>query len=159
MAAGTPRAELPPASLCSGWATGVDQPGGLGAVLSREVWQSGPCLDRAWGQCQGGRRDHHASGSAGEATTTYWVRVTAKRLEVQKPSTNTPSWCRECFEQSSAKIIGVGLPWWLSGKESTYQCRRHAFDPWSRKVPSLVQEGPMCHRATKPLVTTIKPVL
>ena len=24
---------------------------------------------------------------------------------------------------------------WLSGKESTYQCRRHGFDPWARKVP------------------------
>ena len=22
------------------------------------------------------------------------------------------------------------LPWWLSGKESTCQCRRHSFDPW-----------------------------
>ena len=21
------------------------------------------------------------------------------------------------------------LPWWLSGKESTYQCRRHGLDP------------------------------
>ena len=21
------------------------------------------------------------------------------------------------------------FPWWLSGKESTYQCRRHGFDP------------------------------
>ena len=23
----------------------------------------------------------------------------------------------------------VGLPWWLSGKESACQCRRHRFDP------------------------------
>ncbi|KAB0386208.1 hypothetical protein FD755_001164 [Muntiacus reevesi] len=26
------------------------------------------------------------------------------------------------------------LPWWLSGKESTCQCRRHGFDPSSRKM-------------------------
>ena len=26
-----------------------------------------------------------------------------------------------------------GLPWWLSGKESTCQCRRCGFDPWSRR--------------------------
>ena len=26
------------------------------------------------------------------------------------------------------------LPWWLSGEESTCQCRRHGFDPWSRKI-------------------------
>ena len=28
-----------------------------------------------------------------------------------------------------------GLPWWLSGKESTCQCRRHRFDPWVGKIP------------------------
>ena len=31
-----------------------------------------------------------------------------------------------------------GLPWWLSGKESACQCRRHkkcGFDPWVRKMP------------------------
>ena len=27
------------------------------------------------------------------------------------------------------------VPWWLSGKESTCQCRRHRFDPWVRKIP------------------------
>ena len=28
-----------------------------------------------------------------------------------------------------------GLPQWLSGKESTCQCRRHWFDPWVGKLP------------------------
>ena len=28
-----------------------------------------------------------------------------------------------------------GLPWWLSGKISTCQCRRSRFDPWIRKIP------------------------
>ena len=28
-----------------------------------------------------------------------------------------------------------GLHWWLSGKESTCQCRWHGFDPWVRKIP------------------------
>ena len=28
-----------------------------------------------------------------------------------------------------------GLPWWLSGKESTCQCRRRGFDPWSGEIP------------------------
>ena len=27
------------------------------------------------------------------------------------------------------------LPYWLSGKESTCQCRRHGFSPWVRKIP------------------------
>ena len=24
---------------------------------------------------------------------------------------------------------------WFSGKESTYQCRAHGFNPWFRKIP------------------------
>ena len=28
-----------------------------------------------------------------------------------------------------------GLPWWLSGKESACQCRRHGFYPRVRKIP------------------------
>ena len=32
------------------------------------------------------------------------------------------------------------LPWWLSDKESTCQCKTHGFDPWST-----------CCRATKPM--------
>ena len=31
-----------------------------------------------------------------------------------------------------------GLPWWLSGKESDCQCRRHRFNPWSGKIPHAV---------------------
>ena len=27
-----------------------------------------------------------------------------------------------------------GLPWWLSGKETACQCRRHGFDPWVGKI-------------------------
>ena len=38
-----------------------------------------------------------------------------------------------------------GLPWWLSGEESTCQCRRHWFDPWSRKIPHAVEQLSQCH--------------
>ena len=27
-----------------------------------------------------------------------------------------------------------GLPWWLSGKDSACQCRRHGFEPWVGKI-------------------------
>ena len=31
-------------------------------------------------------------------------------------------------------------PWWLSGKESACQCRRHGFDPWSGKIPHAAED-------------------
>ena len=35
----------------------------------------------------------------------------------------------------STVVVVVGLPKWLSGKESTCQCRRRRFNPWVRKIP------------------------
>ena len=37
----------------------------------------------------------------------------------------------------------VGLPRWLSGKESTCQCRRCGFDPWVRKTPGVGNGNPL----------------
>ena len=32
-------------------------------------------------------------------------------------------------------VFPTRLPWWLSGKESAHQCRKHEFDPWVKKIP------------------------
>ena len=32
-------------------------------------------------------------------------------------------------------ILVIGIPWWLSGKESACQYRRCGFNPWVRKIP------------------------
>ena len=37
------------------------------------------------------------------------------------------------------KRLERGLPWWLSGKESACQGRRHRYDPWSERMPHTVQ--------------------
>ena len=42
--------------------------------------------------------------------------------------------------------------WWLRGKESTCQCRKHEFDPWPRKIPHAMEQ-------LSPCTTTIEPVL
>ena len=39
-----------------------------------------------------------------------------------------------CFKESR------GLPWWLSGKESTCQSRRCRFDPWSEKIAHAAEQ-------------------
>ena len=46
----------------------------------------------------------------------------------------------------------LGVSWWLSGKVSACQCRRHGFDPWSRKIPHALE------KLSLP-TTTIEPVL
>ena len=43
----------------------------------------------------------------------------------------------KCLTQLSNWKIATNM-WlssWLSGKEHTYQCRRHKFDPWVGKIP------------------------
>ena len=42
--------------------------------------------------------------------------------------------------QSGEKINFWGLLWWLSGKESICQCRRHWFDPWSGRIPHATEQ-------------------
>ena len=50
------------------------------------------------------------------------------------------------------KLVSLGLPWWLSGKESTCQLRRHGFHPWFRKIPQAMEQLSTC-------ATTIEPAL
>ena len=40
-----------------------------------------------------------------------------------------------CISFFIAELHFTGLPWWLSGKESTCQCRRCGFGPWVGKIP------------------------
>ena len=56
----------------------------------------------------------------------------------------------------SSSIINLrklrGLPWWLSGKKSTCQCRRQGFDLWFGKIPHAAEQ-------LNPCATTAEPVL
>ena len=36
---------------------------------------------------------------------------------------------------SSSTLVNLRLPWWLSEKEFSCQCRRRWFDPWVRNIP------------------------
>ena len=58
--------------------------------------------------------------------------------------------CGQLSRKSSSAVGGklkskerVGLPWWLSGKESTCQCRRCGFDPWVGKIPGEGNGNPL----------------
>ena len=53
-------------------------------------------------------------------------------------------------QQTSLKVCLGRLPWWLSGKESAYQCRRHGFNPWSRKIPYATEQLSLWAPTTEP---------
>ena len=48
-----------------------------------------------------------------------------------------------------SKISATGLSWWLSGEESTCQCKRLKFDPGPGR--SHEQQSP-CNIATEPVL-------
>ena len=46
---------------------------------------------------------------------------------------------------TAGKIINHhGLPWWLSSEEPTCQCKRLKFDPWSGRIPRVVEQLSPC---------------
>ena len=54
------------------------------------------------------------------------------------------------------------FPWRLGGEESACQCRRHALDPWSRKIPHAPEQLSLCTTAIEPVpwswrATLLKP--
>ena len=52
-------------------------------------------------------------------------------------------------KKHSIKKPILRLPWWLIGKESTCECSRHRFDPWSRKIPHAAEHVTPCAAATE----------
>ena len=67
------------------------------------------------------------------------------------------NWARHGFtflilDRQCLLKVDLGLPWWLSGKESSCQCRRHRFNPWFGKTPQATEQLSQC-------VTTTEPVL
>ena len=52
-----------------------------------------------------------------------------------KQPTQQNSKSRCLFRAKAAKITWEKVGYWLGGKESTCQCRRHGFDPWVGEIP------------------------
>ena len=56
------------------------------------------------------------------------------------------------YQGKGQKHVILGLPWWLSGRESTCQRRKHRFDLGFWKIPHAVEQ-------LSPCATTVEPVL
>ena len=71
----------------------------------------------------------------------HWINNAIYKMSCIKPVNKIFKHFR--LEISLSRIIRfLGLPWWLSGKESTCQYQWHGLDPSSRKIPT-------CYGATK----------
>ena len=82
------------------------------------------------------------------AAATVCVYFSISCNDIRGSLTVTVIWLSDLV----AKKPNRGLPWWLSGKESACQYRRHGFDPWSWKIPHAAKQ-------LSPCTTTIEPVL
>ena len=48
-----------------------------------------------------------------------------------------------------------GLPWWLSGKESTCPDGKHRFNPWAGEIPCSVKQLNLRSAATEPVLCVL----
>ena len=49
-------------------------------------------------------------------------------------------------------LASDGLPWWHIREESSCQCREHGFDPWSEKIPHVVEQLEPCPTTSEPVL-------
>ena len=69
----------------------------------------------------GGQRDLKEKGEK--------FRLPSDPKESNKDTACILLWLLIIAEIDSVRLDSLKLPWWLSGKESTCQCRKHGFDP------------------------------
>ena len=100
----------------------------------------------------------YTSHEAEERSGPVYTRVDSTQTSSSVLMRIRVSFSETCLQfDSSHKVLAqrnlfLGLPWWLSGKEPTCQCRRRRFDPWSGKIPHAVEQ-------LSPWATTMKLVL
>ena len=76
------------------------------------------------------------------------------QLNLEKGVRAQPLWMRK--ENKSAlhyqKITSIRPPWWLRGKASSCQCRRHRLCPWPGKIPHSAEQLDPCATTTEPVL-------
>ena len=72
------------------------------------------------------------------------------RISRWRDDLGLPRWLTRVLIKGKQRI-----PWWLSGKESTCQCRRQRFDPRSRKISHTVEQLSLCATTTEPVFQSL----
>ena len=60
---------------------------------------------------------------------------------------------RERLKWAALGLELIGLPCWLSGRESASQFRRPGFDPWCRKILRTVEQQSPCATTSEPVLS------
>ena len=60
-------------------------------------------------------------------------------------------WTHKLSVKLILKKYTCRVPWWLSGKEATGQCRSHRFNPWSGKIPYATEQLSLCMATAEPV--------
>ena len=86
-----------------------------------------------------------------QARILEWVAISSSRGSSQ--GSNLCFSCLLHWQVGSLQLAPPGKPSeWLSGKESGCQCRRHRFNPWSRKIPHALEQLSLCTTTTEPVL-------
>ena len=102
----------------------------------------------------GGEGDNRGwDGWMATPTRWAWVWINSRSLWwIGRPGMLRFTRSQRVGHDWTTELNWTGLPWWLSGKESTCQWRRHGFNSWSGKIPHAVEQ-------ISPCITTIDTVL
>ena len=109
----------------------------------------------------GGRKSSKQFGVPRMGAQSWGCRETKHRPKQQRKCGHFPvlctfpdflAWINLWIWAKRISRIFMGLPWWLSGEESTCQCRRHRFDPWSGKIPHAKQQPNSCTTTSEPML-------
>ena len=71
---------------------------------------------------------------------------------VIKSQTQVSDWSEECTCFPVKSKYNFRLPCWISGKESTCQCRRQRFNLWPWKSSHAMEHHMLCITATEPVL-------
>ena len=72
----------------------------------------------------------------------WLVKFWLKNKLFKDPNSSFQNWDFSSSYLFLRCILQLMFPWWLIGKEFTCQCRRHGFNPWSRKIPWRMEWQP-----------------
>ena len=89
------------------------------------------------------------------------MQKTTYRINKQQSPTESRGNCTQYpVEKHNGKehekeCIYMGLPWWLSGKACTCQCRRRGFYPWPGKMPHAAEQLNQCSTPRAPVLQSL----